>query len=242
MKIQQEGKNVEKHQYRKSSEFDKDAENERLSNEEALMPSKGRLEKNLKERYFQNIIFHNNSNICYRFGQANIEKALFVLITQMILTALLIYAYIYELEKVIVYLFLISAGMDLILVSIFIYFVMRFRQDEIFASFSRSLSNFVDVLNSINMLFKLLNYGVLFFIVEELSFLFCMWFTFKFLIEVYFGLITIKMFVFCSCTIWLNEKLYRMIKWIQHYVFCCDVDEKEEGKEPEKFEELESNY
>jgi hypothetical protein len=239
MKIFQENVNAKKHHFKKSLDNDKDNEAERLSNEENLVPNKGNI---AKAKYLNNANFHNNSNICYRFGQANIEKALFVLITQMILTALLIYIYIYELEKPIIYLFLISAGMDMILMTVFIYFVMKFRQDDIFSTFSRSLSNFVDVVNSINLLIKLMNYTALFFLVEELKFLFCFWFTLKFLVEIYFGLITVKMFVFCSCTIWLNEKLSKLFKWIQFYVFCCDVEDKEEGKEPEKCEELESNY
>jgi hypothetical protein len=185
--------------------------------------------------------FYNNSNICYRFGQVNIEKAVFVLLFQMIFTALLIYLYIYEIAKILIYLFLISAGIDMILMSIFIYFVMKFRQDEIFSTFSRGISNFVDVVNSINLIFKVFNFAFIFLVIKELNFLFCLLFSLKLLIEVYFALITLKIFVFCSCTVWINEKLYRLFKFIQYYILCCETEEKEE-KENERFEELESNY
>src|SRR4051812_2424075 len=125
MKIFQENKNVEKHQLEKIESPMKDQDIERLYNEDALMASKIKSDKHRRERYLHNVNFHNNSNICYRFGQVNVEKALFVLIIQMLYTALLIYAYIYDLEKVLIYLYLISAGIDLILMTIFIYFVLK---------------------------------------------------------------------------------------------------------------------
>jgi hypothetical protein len=242
MKIFQENKNVEKQTYKKISTMNKEIETEKSHNEDVLMPSKIKYGKATKDKYISNINFYNNSNICYRFGQVNIEKALFVLLFQMIFTALLIYLYIYDIAKILIYLFLISAGIDMILMTIFIYFVMKFRQDEIFSTFSRGVSNFVDIVNSINLIFKFFNYTFIFFVIKDLTFFFCLWFTLKILIEIYFALITLKIFVFCSCTVWINEKLYGLFKMIQYYILCCETEEKEENKEHERFEELESNY
>lgn len=242
MKIFQENKNVEKQTYKKISTIGKDTEIERSNNEDVLNTSKIKYRKVNKDKFVSNINFYNNSNICYRFGQVNIEKALFVLLFQMIFTALLIYLYIYDIAKILIYLFLISAGIDMILMTIFIYFIMKFRQDEIFSTFSRGVSKFVDIVNTINLVFKLFNYAFIFYMIKKLSFFFCFWFSIKILIEIYFALITLKVFVFCACTVWINEKLYKLFSLVQYYIFCCESEEKEEFKEQEKYEELESNY
>ena len=243
MRIIKENKNVEKTNLKRSSSLNTmENDEEKLYREDGLLHYKMISQNNRKERELQKFNFHNNSSICYRFGQVNVEKGLIILILQMLLTALIIYYYLFELERVMVYLYVISSGIDAILMIIFIYFIIKFRRDEIFSQFSRGLSNFVDIINTINLLFKSINYVILFFLTNELTFFFCFWFTIKFLFDVYFSFTTLKIFVFCSCTIWINEKFYRLAKWIQYYLFCCEFEDKEDQKEPEKLEELESNY
>ena len=244
MKIIKENKNVEKITLNKKSSSINVNENEddKLFNNEALLPSKMKFDNFRKEREMIIFNFNNNSSVCNRFGQVNTEKALILLTIQMILTALIIYYYIHNIEKVMIYLYVISSLFDAILVMILIYYIVKFRQDEIFSQFSRGLSNLFDIINSIDLIFKTLNFSIVFFLSDELSFFFCFWFSFKFILDFYFTFITLKIFVFCSCTLWINEKLYKLGKWIQYYLLCCEVEEKEEYKEPEKIDELESNY
>ena len=239
MKIIKENKNVENN-YLKKNYTTKQQEEDILFNEEKLLPHEIKSDNLYTNKNMQNFSYRNNSNICYRFGQVNVEKSLFVLIFEMLFTATVIYFYVYQFEKAIIYLYFISSGFDFLLMTILIYFIVKFRQEEIFSSFSRSQSNLVEIINTINFLFKSINLGILFFFTNNMTFFFCFLFTIKFFLDLYFVIITLKIFLFCTCTLWINENLYRFTCWILSKFNFEIEEEKEDDKE--KLEELESIY
>ena len=241
MKIIKENKNNEKTYQNKKFISTTDHFKDKLIDEDPLLPSKLEFEDIYKENIFLNSNSINNSNICYQFGQVNLEKALFILVFQMIITASAIYFYIDLIDELILYLYLITAGIDFVITIIYIYFIKKFIQDAIISNFSRSLSNLVDIINSFNILLKCINVGILFLKTDKLTFFLVFWFMIKFVLDIYFVFSTLRIFLFCSFAIWLNEKLYIFTNWVKYYLFCFHLEEKDFAKH-DKFEQLVSNY
>jgi hypothetical protein len=176
-------------------------------------------------------------------GQENIEMSLLIHFIQMIYTAIILYIYLEILARTFIYLYLISGFVDIVLMSFFIYFLAQFRSHEAFSHIPRGLFTASDYINFTNLIFKTFNVSLLFSYAEKLNVRFYFAFGFKYLLDVYFCLLSLKLFMFCPCSVWLNNKLFACFRWIKFGLFCCQDEERHlEDEDGKKNEVLESNY
>ena len=168
---------------------------------------------------------YNNSIISIRFSQQNYEKCLLLMIL-----IILIYLTIWYLNESFSFLFSIffylSFSIDLMILTYYFFTVIRLRKDEIFTTMSIDLSETFDKVIILNYIIKLTNF-ILFFIViiySDFSFKFLM--IIKFLLDLYFCFISLKLCMLCNFFIYLSEKIYLLWTWIKS-TFCC-IDEEDE--------------
>jgi hypothetical protein len=191
---------------------------------------------NDKAKYF------NNASVSDKHGQENIESSLVILAIQILFTALLVYIYFNNLGPLIVLLFIITGIFDIIVLTFYIYFVIKFKKEEIFTSLPKTCFSVSDVFNIANMLLKSINYVFIFIFSDEVEFWFTLNFTIKYFIDLYFFLTSIKIYMFCPCGIWLNDVLCGIWNWIKYYIFCCEIEETNSDMEYSRMEDMESFY
>ena len=186
--------------------------------------------------------YYNNATLSDKHGQENIESSLVILSIQILFTALLVYLYFGNLEQLIILLFIITGIFDIIVLTFYIYFVIKFKKEEIFTSLPKSCFSISDIFNIANLLLKSVNYVFIFVLSDEIEILFALSFTLKYLIDLYFFLTSIKIYMFCPCGIWLNDLFIRIWVWIKYYIFCCEAEETSSDIEYSRMEDMESFY
>ena len=184
--------------------------------------------------------------LCLNFIQnriENIEYSLFILALQILLTALIVYIYLESLKSLLILLFIITGTFDIVILTFYIYFVIKFKKEEIFTSLPKTCFSVSDVLNIINLIMKTINFLLLFVLSKEIVFMFALSFILKFVIDIYFCFVTIKIYMFCPCGMWCSEYLNRMWNGVKYYLFCCEVEDNNSiDMEYSKMEDMESFY
>ena len=187
---------------------------------------------------------HNSSSS--KTGQDNIEKSLLIHFIQMIFTATILFIYLHLLAKTFIYLYLISGFVDILLMALFIYFLTQLRSSSAFSNIPRSLFTASDYLNFSNLIFKTFNVSLLFSFAVGMGINFYLAFGFKYVLDVYFCLLSLRLFMFCPCSVWLNNHLFSCFRWIKYLLFCCSDEDavyrQVDEEENKKNEVLESNY
>jgi hypothetical protein len=191
-----------------------------------------------KERIF----FYDNSQISMSFGQYNVEKCLVVLFIMIVISALFIYNHYLILSNLSLMLLICGGGVDIITSFIYLYFLVKLKSEQIFNRIPSSLINSSDILILINLMIKLVTLVFIYMELYSLGFHSVILFTLKFLLDFYFAVISVKIFMFCPCTLYLQEQSTRLWNWIKYYVFCCDIEETPENPDYTKLEDLESFY
>jgi len=187
------------------------------------------------------IFFYDNSSISMSYGQYNVEKCLVILFILVVYSALIIYSYCTLMDSLNFYLLVSSGILDLFISFSYLYFLVKLKSDQIFNRIPISIINVSDILILINFALKIVtmillsvNYSIL-----GLSAFIC--FIMKFLIELYFAMISVKLLMFCPCTLYVQEQTEILWNWMKYYVFCCEVEEQE-NPDYTKLEDLESQY
>jgi hypothetical protein len=190
-----------------------------------------------KEKTF----YYDNAHISMSYGQYNLEKCLLVLLIIIIYSACLVYEYFNFFPRVDYYLILVGGGLDVITSFSYLYFLLKLKSQQIFNKIPSVMSNASDVLILINFFVKVVT-----IVKISVDFYIFAWtgvilFSLKFLFELYFSIISVKLFMFCPCTMYFQEQSEKTWIWIKYYIFCCEV---EESGNPDytKIEDLESFY
>jgi len=190
-----------------------------------------------KERIF----YYDNSQISMSFGQYNLEKCLIVQFILIILTACLLYEYSTNLDYLNCVLIFLGGGLDVIASIFYIYFLYKLKSNDIFNKLPNFAINLTDIMILINLFIKIFTIVMIYVDYSTLGVSALILFTLKFFIEFYFSVISVKLFMFCPCTLVLQEQTEKMWNWIKYYIFCCDVEEPE-NPDYTKIEDLESFY
>jgi hypothetical protein len=191
-----------------------------------------------KERIF----YYDNSQISMSYGQYNVEKCLIVLFIIIVTQACLIYNYYLILSYTSLTLLLSGTGVDLITSFLYLYFLIKLKSDQIFNKIPNSITNSSDILILLNLILKIVTLVFIYIEMNVLGVTAVVLFSLKFLIEFYFAVISVKIFMFCPCTLYLQEQTGKLWNWIKYYVFCCEVEEQQENPDYTKLEDLESFY
>ena len=139
--------------------------------------------------------FLNNSDICNKYGQTNIESGLYSLIIISLLSGLILYLYQNQLKLKLTYLIISSLLFDIILILFYIYMRSRFHSNEtndIIPKKAIGINDFFLILNFILKVFLLV-----IAMIKYISLGFITLFLFKFLLEFYFFMTCAKILIFC---------------------------------------------
>jgi hypothetical protein len=140
------------------------------------------------------------------------------------------------------YILILSGGaLDIIISLLYLYFLIKLKSEQIFNKIPNAIINSSDVLILLNFIVKIVTITMIFVDISLLGITAIILFTFKFMIEFYFAVISVKLFMFCPCTLYVQEQSEKAWLWIKYYIFCCEVDEPE-NPDYTKLEDLESFY
>ena len=187
--------------------------------------------------------YYNNTNISDRHGQENIEYSLFILSSQILYSSFIVYIYLYELENLLFILFCISGILDLIILTFYVYFVIKFNKDEIFTDLPKSCISWCDMINIMSMSIKVINFFLLFLLSKQIDFNLALCFIIKFITDLYFFIISIKIYMFCPYGVWCSDLFNKIWLCVKYYLFCCEIDDSQSSDmEYSRMEDMESFY
>lgn len=185
--------------------------------------------------------YYDNSSISMSYGQYNVEKCLVVLLILLVYSSFLIYNYSLMVNTLNCILLFSGVGLDLIISVLYLYFLIKLKGDEMFNTVPMSLINSSDVLVVIDLVIKVATMIMIAVDYSVIGNLATGLFIFKFLIEFYFAVISIKLLIFCPCTNYIQEQTEKVWNWVKSHIFCLEVDEHE-SLDYTKMEDLESFY
>lgn len=185
--------------------------------------------------------FHSNINVCQRYGQKNYENCLVTLIILTSLTGLILYYYFDDFLKIFLYMITFSALNDLIILFFYAYFYFNMKSELIHVTFQKDCFYSLEGINFFNFLLKVFNIvSLMIFNGHAFRSLFMFWLVVKSIYDLYFALISLKLFSFFSCTLKLQE--FFSIIW-ESLSSCCTCGEKRhENLNNSKVEVLDSGY
>jgi hypothetical protein len=186
-----------------------------------------------------NKIYYDNSAISMSFGQHNIEKCLFVLLFLIIFSTYLAFSYFLTLDKAFITSIVTGCVVDLIISLIYLYLLIKLRSDHIFNKIPIQMISVSDCIILANIVIKTISFLMSFANYKILGFLGFFLFLLKYLFDVYFTLISVKLFMFCPCSIYVHEQTENLWNSFKYYLFCCEI-EQAENMEYTRLEDLDS--
>lgn len=184
-------------------------------------------------------IYYDNSAISMSFGQYNLEKCLFILLFLIIYSTYIAYSYLDILDKTNLT-FLIAGGViDLIVSLIYLYLLVKLRSDTIFNEIPIGIMNISDYIIILNCFVKMITLIMAVVSYNLIGLLGIIIFSIKFLFDSYFVVVSVKLFMFCPCSLYVQEQTERIWNGIIYYIFCCEYERKE-NTEYTRLEDLES--
>jgi hypothetical protein len=187
------------------------------------------------------VYYYDNSSISMSYGQYNVEKCLVVLFILIVYSSLLLYSYYISLDNMSFILLISGAVFDVIISFMYLYILVKLKSDEIFNKIPLKVINSTDILIMINFFLKIVTIILIFVNYYNIGLSAILLFSTKFLFEFYFAVISIKLLIFCPCTVYIQEHSEKLWNWAKYYIFCCEVEETE-NPDYTKLEDLESFY
>ena len=181
----------------------------------------------------------DNFTLCQKYGQSNIEKAIFLLISIILISGLILYYNLKIIKSLFIKLLCIAAIIDLLLLLFYCFLRIKFSSDQWFNSFPIQLDNYMEYVIIINFLLKLATFILSFFYKKTYGSLILI--CFKFLLDFYFLMSCVKRLIFCPGFKTFEEYVERIIGSIKNLLICCNEHENE-GNEYKKIYEESTNY
>lgn len=189
-----------------------------------------------KEKSF----YFNNSNLCQYYGQSNIEKCIFILFCLIIFASTLLYHFFPLFNSFVFYTILATLSADTVSLALYSFFLYRLRSENMFdkiPSEAIRANDFLIVFNSFGKCFVLVLVTLNFIGWIPLCF-----FVGKFLLEVYFMMVAVKLFLFCPGSRYFQEQSEKLWSFLKFYIFCCEIEQEQDLNEYTKIEDIESFY
>jgi hypothetical protein len=189
-----------------------------------------------KERSF----YFNNSNLCQYYGQSNIEKCLFILFFLITYTSTLMYHFYNIIPSLLFSVMLFTLIVDGISMIIYGMFLYKLKSDNMFDRLPQKLISVNDFMVMFNSFIK--TGAIVFTCLNWLGLVPMGLFFGKFIIEVYFMMVSVKIFLFCPGSRYVQEQSEKIWSFVKFYVFCCEEEQDQDINEYTKIEDIESFY
>ena len=191
-------------------------------------------ERKHKERSF----YFDNSNICQIYGQTNIEKCILLLLFIICYTIAILYYYFNKIFVTLLNFCIISLLLDITNLIFFSVILYKLRKENLFEKINHWLLKFNDYL----IIIKILNNTIILTLVciylndDNIFYLFIG----KYVIEIYFLLTSIKLFMFFPGSQLILEQSNKIIAFCKYYLLCNDIESEPESEEYNNIEEIQS--
>ena len=189
----------------------------------------------ISQRDTENSDIFDNYAISQKYGQSNIEKAIFLLIIITLISGLILYYNLKIIKSYFIKLLCISSIIDLLLLLVYSFLRIKFSSGQWFNSFPIQLYNCTDYVIIINFFLKLASFILSFFYKKNIGtfILIC----FKFLLELYFLISCVKIFIFFPGFKIFEEYFKKSIGWVKYLLICCENEHEPEGNDYKKIYE-----
>ncbi len=180
----------------------------------------------ISQRDTENSDIFDNFKLCQRYGQSNIEKALFLLISILLITGLILYYNIKIMKPYLTKIIYASSTVDLLLLIFFIFLRYKFNFEEWFNSFPVRFYSYIDYIILLNSILKIVIFILSFLCQKSLGSLGL--FLCKFLLELYLLVSCVKILIFCPGYKAFDEFFEKAIGWIKYLLVCCESEHEQD--------------
>lgn len=201
-----------------------------------LLTDPGERHNNKEKSYY-----FDNSNICQSFGQMNIEKCIFIIFFIITYTSTILFHFKQIISNLLFYSVMITMSLDCFVMIVYLFILFKLKSENIFNKIPHlalKVNDWVIVSNTVG---KCIVFALMMMDKNVAWLLLGILFLGKIVLEGYFLLISVKMFLFCPGARYLQEQSERNWSHIKYYVFCCDLEEQE-NPDYMKVEDIESFY
>lgn len=184
-----------------------------------------------------------NLEISRQFGQNNFEKALLLICIIILLNGVTNFLYYELLSKTYICFSAASLGIELILFIILSFFYFRLKQEKIFNTLPHSLLTLMDVLCLIYLILSAFIVGLLQAQKVGITCPGYWFFIIKFIISVYFVVVTYKVLNFNGCSYTIQGMLKQAWIYISYYILCMEEETNTHTyNDYQEFDEFDSEY
>jgi hypothetical protein len=180
----------------------------------------------ISQRDTENSDIFDNFKLCQRYGQANIEKAIFLLISILLITGLALYYNIKIIKPYLIKIIYASSIVDLLLLIIYTVLRLKFNNEEWLNSFPIRFYSYIDYIILLNSILKIVIFVLSFLYQKSLGSLGL--FLCKFLLELYLLVSCVKILIFCPGYKALEEFFERAVGWIKYLLICCESEHEQD--------------
>lgn len=228
-----------------------DKRNENVNSNLNYIPyqSKSYLELQKKQEKLKRNAITVNSNkitnleISRQFGQNNFEKALLLICIIILINGISNFLYYHLLSRTFIWMSIGSIGIELVLFTILSFFYFRLKQEKVFNTLPHILLVFVDILC---VIYIILSVVILVLLQAQQAGIACpgYWlFIIKFIIAVYFVVVTYKMLNFSGCSYAIQGMLKKAWVYVSYYIFCMEEEANTHTyHDYQEFDEFDSEY
>ena len=206
-------------------------------NSEIFDSSDDRINQLMKEKsdYF------NNSNLCQSYGQSNIEKCLIFLFFLIVFSCLILYHYSNHFGSVLFSIICGTIFLNLFSFITYSFFLYKLQSESMFDRIPTTVAFLNDLIISFNLI---LETAVLILVsfTSTVDWLCFSLFLAKFLIEIYFVIVSIKVFMFCPWSRSIQNITGRFWNSLRILFCCCENEPEIDLSKYHKLDEYESFY
>ena len=194
----------------------------------------------ISQRDTENSDIFDNFKLCQRYGQANIEKGILLLISILLITGLILYYNVKIMKHYLIKMIYASSIVDLLLLIIFAFLRFKFSNEEWFNSFPIKFYSYIDYIIILNSLLKIVVF-ILSFMYQKslgsLGLILC-----KFLLELYLLVSCVKILIFCPGYKTLEEFFEKAVGWIKYLLICCESEHEQDAGDYKRLYDDSTNF
>ncbi|MCQ2817946.1 MAG: hypothetical protein MJ252_11835 [archaeon] len=199
--------------------------------------SDDRLNQSIKDKSW----FFNNSSLCQYYGQSNIEKCLGLLFFLIVFSSSILYHYYYHFSSFLFSVIVWTIFVNLFSFTTYSFFLYRLKSESMFDTIPTNIAKINDTLIYINLFLETL---ILFIVLFSSGINWFCFFLFlgKYFIEIYFVVVSIKVFMFCPWSRTVQEGIGKAFNFFKSLFFCCQPEHEMDLAKYHKLDEYESFY
>lgn len=185
--------------------------------------------------------FFNNSKLCQYYGQSNIERCLILLFFLIVFSSTILYHYFNHFSSLLFSTIISTIFFNLFSFITYTFFLYKLKSGSMFDVIPNVIVSINDSIIIMNLLVEIFVLSLV-SISKDIDWYCFTLFLAKFIIEVYFVVISVKVFMFCPGSRTCQEISERVWNFLRIYMCCCESDQEMDIAKYQKLEDFDSFY